>query len=296
MKLAGNFLVLIFSVSSVLRSSPARLPTYCYGYHLDKYNPVLSAPTSLWVFPTDAFLSRSFFSLFPASPQPVSKTFMIALHLLLWGCSLQFPASAQKASSLLKLQWNWVFVHFPLPWLRDGACNYCQFLLQGFSAVLAAAAHTELIHNPPVPSNSSSENHPWVIFQHLAQLSCLTGNAHPEIQIKLLFPSLTAVLWRAPVLQRAGVQHSLSCQGHSEPRVQLQSQAVAAVFDTQLRILLQGNSAGNNQSPRVRDSASSELEILRAGSPGRFAAFQASNAFNSGGAASQKRKEKLTAA
>lgn len=154
MKLAGNFLVLIFSVSSVLRSSTARLPTYCYGCHLDKYNLVLSAPPSLWVFPADFFPSSiSFFSLFPASPQPfpqpVSKIFMIALHLLLWGCSLQFPASPQKASSLLKLQWNWVFLHFPLPWLSEGACNNSQILLQGTSAVLAAAAHTELIHAPP---------------------------------------------------------------------------------------------------------------------------------------------------
>lgn len=141
MKLAGNFLVLIFRASSVLRSSPARLPTYCYGYHLDKYNPVLSAPSSLWVFPADFFLSsRSFFSLFPASPQPlprpVSKMFMIAFHLLLWGCSVQFPASPWRASSLLKLQWNWGFLHFPLP------CNCSQILLQGISALLAAAAPT----------------------------------------------------------------------------------------------------------------------------------------------------------
>lgn len=275
MKLAGNFLVLICSVSSVLWSSPARLPTYCYGYHLDKYNPVLAAPASLWVFPADIFLSITFFSLFPASPQPfpqpVSKTFMIALHLLLWGCSLQFPASPQKASSLLKPQWNWVFVHFPLPWLRQSAWNCSRLLLQGISAVLAAAAPPELIPSP-------SGNHSWVIFQHLAQLSCPAGNAHPEIPMNLLFPSLPAVLWRAPGVQRAG--------GSPQSLEGCGSRVWHSALQSCCREIHQ----------KIIRAQGSELEILRAGFPGRFAAFQASNPFSSGGAASQKRKEKLRAA
>jgi len=44
----------------------------------------------------------------------------------------------------------------------------------------------------------------------------------------------------------------------------------------------------------VRYSSNSELEILIAGSPVRFSAFQASNPLKSEAAASQKKKEKLT--
>lgn len=126
MKLAGNFLVLIFSASNVLRSSPARLPTYCYGYHLDKYNPVLAAPTlsesSLLMFASQEVSFLYFQHLHSFFLNQFPKIFLIALHLLLWGCSLQFPASSQKASSLLKLQWNWVFSALSTT-LMEGSCK-----------------------------------------------------------------------------------------------------------------------------------------------------------------------------
>lgn len=89
-KLSTNPLLFIFSVSSgVLRRSTARLSTYCYGYHLDKYNPILAAHPSLGAFPADSLLSFlptiSFFSSFSASSQPfsqlLSQPFMTGLHL-----------------------------------------------------------------------------------------------------------------------------------------------------------------------------------------------------------------------
>lgn len=145
-----------------------------------------------------------------------------------------------------------------------------------------------------------TRNHSWVIFQHLAPLSCLSGNEPTEIQINLLFPSLThpqpcsgepqccrelefSTIWAVMVLVRALTAAVNPSCGSS-------------VWHSAEQRLLQENSTENNKSPRVRDSTNSELEILRAGFPGRFAAFQASNPLNSGAAASQKRKEKLTTA
>lgn len=105
MRLFNNLLVSIFSVSSVFRRSTARLPTYCYGYHLDKYNPTQSAHPSLWDFPADSLLTflsgislfyfTNFHSLFlNQSSKPSWPVFTFStLSQLLWKCSVQFPDS-----------------------------------------------------------------------------------------------------------------------------------------------------------------------------------------------------------